>query len=241
MSTGHWQTGGPRSRMQSLGSHAVEEILGFALRQGIASRSLGRAWFILQGTPASSVAPKTNTSAHWARVAVACNPSYSGGRDQEERGSKPAPAKQFGNHLSRKKTLPQKKGWWSGSRGRPQYRKERKKSQACVARSLLVPSLFQFCTCLTAARTALHCKRTRGGGWGGARPRAQKLSNAKSVRVGGRVDEGACSGGVSSVTSGSHGTLCPDPRRAGRGCNLRTRERGRPGSLPVGSQSASTH
>jgi hypothetical protein len=136
MSTGHWQTGGPRSRMQSLGSHAVEEILGFALRQGIASRSLGRAWFILQGTPASSVAPKTNTSAHWARVAVACNPSYSGGRDQEERGSKPAPAKQFGNHLSRKKTLPQKKGWWSGSRGRPQYRKERKKSQACVARSL---------------------------------------------------------------------------------------------------------
>jgi hypothetical protein len=28
----------------------------------------------------------------WALVAHTCNPSYSGGRDQEDRGSKPAPA-----------------------------------------------------------------------------------------------------------------------------------------------------
>jgi hypothetical protein len=29
----------------------------------------------------------------WALVAYTCNPSYSGGRDQEDRGSKPTPGK----------------------------------------------------------------------------------------------------------------------------------------------------
>jgi hypothetical protein len=45
----------------------------------------------------------------WALVAQACNPSYSGGRDQEDRGLKPAWAKK----------LVTKEGWWSASRCRP--------------------------------------------------------------------------------------------------------------------------
>jgi hypothetical protein len=31
----------------------------------------------------------------WALVAHACNPSFSGGRDQEDHSSKPSPGKQF--------------------------------------------------------------------------------------------------------------------------------------------------
>jgi hypothetical protein len=45
----------------------------------------------------------------WALVAHACNPSYSGDRDQEDWGSKPDPIL--------KKPIA-KKGWWSGSRCR---------------------------------------------------------------------------------------------------------------------------
>jgi hypothetical protein len=54
-----------------------------------------------------------------ARVLVAhvCNPSYSGGRDQEDRGSKPAQSKQFLRSYFKKPFT--KKGWWNGSRGRP--------------------------------------------------------------------------------------------------------------------------
>jgi hypothetical protein len=48
-------------------------------------------------------------------VAYACNPSYSGGRDQEDRGSKPA---WTNSSWDLKKTIT-KKGWWSGSRCRP--------------------------------------------------------------------------------------------------------------------------
>jgi hypothetical protein len=40
----------------------------------------------------------------------ACNPSYSGGRDLEDRSSKPAQANR--ETLSRKKSI-RKKGWWS--------------------------------------------------------------------------------------------------------------------------------
>jgi hypothetical protein len=36
-------------------------------------------------------------------VAHACNPSYSGGRDQEDRGSKPAWANSFRDPISKKK------------------------------------------------------------------------------------------------------------------------------------------
>jgi hypothetical protein len=51
-------------------------------------------------------------------VAHACNSSNSGGRDQEDRGLKPAPGKQFKRPYIQKKPITEK-GWWSGSRGRP--------------------------------------------------------------------------------------------------------------------------
>jgi hypothetical protein len=41
-----------------------------------------------------------------APVTHSCNPSYSGGRDQEDRGSKPAQA----NSISKKKKIYHKKG-----------------------------------------------------------------------------------------------------------------------------------
>jgi hypothetical protein len=44
------------------------------------------------------------------QVAHTYNPSYSGGRDQKDQGSKPALAKK------KKKNHTKKKGWWSGSR-----------------------------------------------------------------------------------------------------------------------------
>jgi hypothetical protein len=50
-------------------------------------------------------------------VAHACNPSYSGGRDQEDHGLKPARANSFRDPILRKPIT--KKGWWSGSRFRP--------------------------------------------------------------------------------------------------------------------------
>jgi hypothetical protein len=45
-------------------------------------------------------------------VAHACNPSYSGGRNQEDRGSKPAQAKQFRRPYLEKKPSSQKKDCW---------------------------------------------------------------------------------------------------------------------------------
>jgi hypothetical protein len=45
----------------------------------------------------------------WAPVAHTCNPSYSGGRDQEDRGSKPAQANSSGDPIS-KKIFHKKKG-----------------------------------------------------------------------------------------------------------------------------------
>jgi hypothetical protein len=50
-------------------------------------------------------------------VAHAGNPSYLGGRDQEDRGSKPAQANSSQDPISKKPIT--KKGWWSGSRCRP--------------------------------------------------------------------------------------------------------------------------
>jgi hypothetical protein len=50
-------------------------------------------------------------------VAHACNPSYSGGRDQEDQGSKPAQANSLWDPILKKPIT--KKGWWSGSRCRP--------------------------------------------------------------------------------------------------------------------------
>jgi hypothetical protein len=54
-------------------------------------------------------------------VAHACNPSYSGGRDQEDCGSKPGKTNNLQDPISKKKSIT-KKGWWSGSSGRaPTY------------------------------------------------------------------------------------------------------------------------
>jgi hypothetical protein len=50
----------------------------------------------------------TLRKAFMAPVAHACNPSYSGGRDQEDCGSKPTPSKQFLKPYLEK--IPHKKG-----------------------------------------------------------------------------------------------------------------------------------
>jgi hypothetical protein len=59
----------------------------------------------------------------WELVAHACNPSYSGGRDQEDHSSKPVLANSSGDPIS--KIFNTEKGWWSGSRlgheFKPQY------------------------------------------------------------------------------------------------------------------------
>jgi hypothetical protein len=56
-------------------------------------------------------------------VAYTCNPSYSGSRNQEDHGLKPAQENSSGDPISKnkkqtnkKKTQHNKKGWWSGSR-----------------------------------------------------------------------------------------------------------------------------
>jgi hypothetical protein len=51
-------------------------------------------------------------------VAQAWNPSYSGGRDQEDHDLKPAHAKSLWELIS-KKPITIKRGWWDGSRCRP--------------------------------------------------------------------------------------------------------------------------
>jgi hypothetical protein len=51
-----------------------------------------------------------------APVAHAYNPSYSGGRDQEDRGLKPVQATSLWDSIPKKPIT--KKGWWSGSRCR---------------------------------------------------------------------------------------------------------------------------
>jgi hypothetical protein len=40
----------------------------------------------------------------WAPMAQACNPSYSGSRDEEDRGLKPAPANSSRDPISKKPT-----------------------------------------------------------------------------------------------------------------------------------------
>jgi hypothetical protein len=50
-------------------------------------------------------------------VAHTYNPSYSGGRDQEDPGLKAAQADSSRDPISKKPTT--EKGWWSGSRCRP--------------------------------------------------------------------------------------------------------------------------
>jgi hypothetical protein len=54
----------------------------------------------------SSLQKSVTTS--WALVAHTCNPSYTGDRDQEDDGSKPAQAKQFTRPSLRKKPITKK-------------------------------------------------------------------------------------------------------------------------------------
>jgi hypothetical protein len=49
-------------------------------------------------------------------VAQACNPSYSGGKDQEDHSLKPAQENSLRDPISKKPNI--KKDWWSGSSGR---------------------------------------------------------------------------------------------------------------------------
>jgi hypothetical protein len=58
-----------------------------------------------------------NAEISQAPVAHAYNPSYLGGRDQEDHGLKPAQANSLQDPISKKSIT--KKGWWSDSRYRP--------------------------------------------------------------------------------------------------------------------------
>jgi hypothetical protein len=55
----------------------------------------------------------------WVLAAHTCDPSYSGGRDQEDWGLKPARGNSPQDPVSKKKKTFTKKGWWSSSRYRP--------------------------------------------------------------------------------------------------------------------------
>jgi hypothetical protein len=67
----------------------------------------------------------------WEPVAHICNPSYSGGREQEYQGLKPAWANSLRDPILKKPIT--KKGWWNGSRigpeFKPQYCQKKKKPQ----------------------------------------------------------------------------------------------------------------
>jgi hypothetical protein len=52
-------------------------------------------------------------------MAHACNSNYSGGRDQEDRGSKPVQANSSCDPILKKPITITKKDWWSGSRYMP--------------------------------------------------------------------------------------------------------------------------
>jgi hypothetical protein len=64
-----------------------------------------------QTSPCTGVRSKAGSKEPAVPVALTCKPSYSGGRDQKDRGSKPAQANSLRDPIS-------KKGWWSGTRCR---------------------------------------------------------------------------------------------------------------------------
>jgi hypothetical protein len=96
---GSRDTGGPASS----GSKAA------VLTDGVAS-TVG---FLMEGTNPLKMEKKG-----WAPVAHTCNPSYSGGRDQEDHGSKPAWANSSQDPILKNPIT--KKEWWNGLRCRPQ-------------------------------------------------------------------------------------------------------------------------
>jgi hypothetical protein len=68
----------------------------------------------------------------WTPVAHTCNSSYSGGRDQEARGSKPAPANSLRDPISKKKKKKSQKRAGGvvegeGPEFKPQYNKNKTK------------------------------------------------------------------------------------------------------------------
>jgi hypothetical protein len=75
-------------------------------------------------------------------VAHACNPSYTGGRDQEDHSLKPARANSSRNPISKKPfTKKKKKGWWwSGSRwalsSSPTPQKKKATDQVLISRKI---------------------------------------------------------------------------------------------------------
>jgi hypothetical protein len=60
-------------------------------------------------------------------VAHDCNHSYSGGRDQEDRGLKPAQANGSRDPIS--KNPSQKQGWWGGSGDGPEFKSQHHKKK----------------------------------------------------------------------------------------------------------------
>jgi hypothetical protein len=54
----------------------------------------------------------------WVMVAHTCNPSYSGGRDQEDHGSRPDQANSSRNPILKKPNTQKKTSWWSGLSGK---------------------------------------------------------------------------------------------------------------------------
>jgi hypothetical protein len=63
----------------------------------------------------------------WASVAYACNPSYSGGRDQEDHGSKPVQANSW--QAPTLKNPSQKRAGGVGPEFKPQYHKKKKEKK----------------------------------------------------------------------------------------------------------------
>jgi hypothetical protein len=65
-------------------------------------------------------------------VAHACNPSYSGDRDQEDHGSNPAQANSSSRSYLKKPSI--NKGWWNALRRRPWIQKRTHSS--CIWKGL---------------------------------------------------------------------------------------------------------
>jgi hypothetical protein len=63
-----------------------------------------------------------------ALIAHACNPSYSGGRDQEDCGSKPAQANSFRNPISKKILRKKKKKKKAGEVAQKKKKKKKKRN-----------------------------------------------------------------------------------------------------------------
>jgi hypothetical protein len=64
-------------------------------------------------------------------VAHTYNPSYSGGRDQEDHGSKPAWGNNLRDPILKKHCI--KKGWWSGSSVGPEFNPQHCKKKKKLA------------------------------------------------------------------------------------------------------------